>query len=104
MRYTIDYGCGIAYLHTPYDCPEERFYTLANTCFGIRKSIMCCDIVEVEEATCEEFERLEFFGDVYVWREDGARKMLEPWVDEEFDTDYCEECRYHPTEKGGVQE
>ncbi len=103
MKYTIDYGFGTAYLYTPYDCPEKRFYTLADTCFGIRKCIMCCDIVRVEETPCEDFERLEFYGDVYVWREDGARKMLEPWADEEFDTDYCEECRYHPTEKGGAE-
>ncbi len=105
MKYTIDYGFGTAYLYTPYACPEERFYTLANTCFGIRKSILCCYIVRVQETPCEDFERLEFSGDVYVWREDGARKMLEPsWAaDDDFDTDFCEECRYHPTEKGGAE-
>lgn len=38
----------------------------------------------------------EFGGDVYVWREDGARKALEPawFADEEWDTDYCEKCRW----------
>ena len=94
MRYIIDYGFGRAVLYTPHD-PEERFYRLAATCFGIRKSIAGCRIVHVSEAATPEggYERLEFNGDVYVWREDGARKMLKPDLDEEWDTDYCEECR-----------
>jgi hypothetical protein len=103
MKYTINYGFGKAILYTPYDCPEQRFYTLANTCFGIRKSIMCCNIIAIEDKECEDFERLEFNGDVYVWNEDGARKMIEPYPDEEFDTDWCEECRYTPTEKGSAE-
>ncbi len=103
MKYTIDYGYGKAILYTPYDCPEKRFYTLADTCFGIRKSIMGCTIIKAETKACEDFERLEFNGDVYVWNEDGARKMIEPsWAaDDDFDTVFCEKCRYHPAEKGG---
>lgn len=92
MKYTIYYGMGTAILYTPHD-PKERFYTLAGTCFGIRKNIMCCEICKEEEISCEDYERLEFSGDIYVWREDGARKMLEPWPDEDFDTAWCEECR-----------
>ena len=93
MKYTINFGCGIAVLYTPYDC-EERFYTLANTCFGIRKSIMDFIILKTEDIPCSDFERLEFNGDVYVWREDGARKMVEPdWAaDDEWNTDYCNIC------------
>lgn len=99
MKYTIDYGFGEATLYTPYD-GKERFYTLAGTCFGIRKSIMHCVILRAEEIPCEDFERLEFNGDVYVWREDGARKMIAPlWAaDKEWNMDYCEEVRYKPTE------
>ena len=92
-KYTIDYGFGRAVLYTPYDC-EERFYTLAGTCFGIRKSISGCDIIKTEDADIEDFERLEFCGDMYVWREDGARRMLEPYYEEEWDKYFCEECRY----------
>lgn len=99
MKYTIDYGFGEATLYTPYDA-KERFYALANTCFGIRKSIMHCVILKAEDIPCEDFERLEFNGDVYVWREDGARKMVAPlWAaDKEWDMDYCEEVRYKPKE------
>ena len=95
MKYTIDYGFGYAVLYTPYD-PTKRFYQLANTCFGIRKSIMQCVIIKKEDVSCDDFERLEFNGDVYIWREDGARKMLEPkWAaDEDWDVELCEECVY----------
>ena len=101
MKYTIDYGFGEATLYTPYDA-KERFYALANTCFGIRKSIMHCVILKAEDIPCEDFERLEFNGDVYVWREDGARKMVAPlWAaDKEWDMDDCEMVRYKP--KGGL--
>ena len=97
MKYTIDYGFGEATLYTPYDA-KERFYALANTCFGIRKSIMHCVILKAEDIPCEDFERLEFNGDVYVWREDGARKMVAPlWAaDKEWDMDDCEMVRYKP--------
>lgn len=93
-KYRINYGFGVAELYTPYD-PEERFYTLANTCFGIRKSIMCCDILSSEEAPDEPYEKLSFNGDTYIWREDGARKMIEPvyMMDEDWDTYYCDICR-----------
>ena len=95
MKYTIDYGFGDATLYTPYDA-KERFYALANTCFGIRKSIMHCVILKAEDIPCKDFERLEFNGDVYVWREDGARKMVAPlWAaDKEWDMDDCEMVRY----------
>lgn len=95
-RYTIDYGCGIAVLQTPYP-PEERFMTLASTCFGIRKCITKFEILKEEpDKNNTSFESLEFSGDAYIWREDGARKMVAPlWAaDDEWDTDLCEECRY----------
>ena len=99
MKYTIDYGYGEAILYTPYDA-KERFYTLAGTCFGIRKSIMHCVILKAEDIPCEDFERLEFYEDVYVWREDGARKMVAPlWAaDKEWDMDDCEMVRHKPKE------
>lgn len=95
-KYEIDYGCGIAILYTPYQDVEDRFGELAGTCFGIRKSIMYVDVLSEEESNCADFERLEFCGDAYVWREDGARKMVEPsyMADDDWDMDYCEEiCR-----------
>ena len=105
MKYTIDYGFGEATLYTPYDA-KERFYALANTCFGIRKSIMHCVILKAEDIPCEDFERLEFDGDVYVWREDGARKMVAPlWAaDKEWDMDNCEMVRYKPKEADNGKE
>lgn len=100
MKYYIIYGCGTAVLYTPYD-PNERFLQLADTCFGIRKSIMCVDVCKKEDVACDDFERLEFNGDVYIWREDGARKMIAPeWAaDDDWDTDYCEECVYKGVDK-----
>ena len=99
-KYTIYYGFGTAILYTPHD-PEKRFSTLAGTCFGIRKSIMCCKVNKVEESVCDDYERLEFNGDVYVWREDGARKMIEPdWMaDDEWNTDYCDICKWKGTQE-----
>ena len=67
---------------------------LASTCFGIRKNIFCCSIISKEEVECEDFERLEFSGDVYVWDKDGRRKMIEPEEDKEWDDYYCEKCKY----------
>ena len=94
MNYTIDYGFGTAVLYTAYD-PKERFYALANTCFGIRKSIAGCGVLKKEDVPCptQDCERLEFNGDVYIWRTDGARKMLEPHLDDEWDDYYCDECK-----------
>lgn len=94
-KYIINYGFGKAVLYTPHD-PVERFYMLATTCFGIRKSIVCCDVVTAEPARIDDYERLEFGGDAYVWREDGARKMVEPdWAaDAEWNLSYCDECRH----------
>lgn len=99
MKYTIDYGFGEAVLYTPFD-PEERFYALASTCFGIRKSIACCDILKSEEVDISDFERLEFNGDAYVWDKDGRRKMVAPdyMADDGWDDSYSEECRYEVKE------
>jgi hypothetical protein len=93
MKYLIDYGPGYAVLYTPHP-PERRFYELASTCFGIRKSIVTFRIIRQDKEPTPRGaqERLEFNGDVYIWREDGARKMLEPYLDDEWDTEYCEEC------------
>lgn len=94
-KYKINYGFGIATLYTAAKDVENRFYTLANTCFGIRKSIICCNIMQSfdDDRVDQSVEELEFNGDCYVWRNDGARKMLAPWPDEKWDTYYCEECK-----------
>lgn len=97
MKYGINYGFGMASFETPFcDEVESRFYTLANQCFGIRKSITNFEITaEYENYTTKPtdyIEKLEFSGDVYIWREDGAMKMLEPWPDDDWNTDTCEDC------------
>ena len=81
-KYTIDFGFGTATLYTPKKSEvEERFYKLASTCFGIRKSIICCNIVKAEDVECDDYERLEFNGDAYVWNELGQRKCIAPeWM------------------------
>lgn len=101
-RYSIDYGFGTAYLYTSFE-PKERFHTLASTCFGIRKSIMYCKIISENDVKCDDFERLEFNGDVYVWDKLGRRKCLEPkdMADEEWNDAYCEKCRY---KAGGIDD
>ena len=98
-KYKIDYGFGIATLYTVATDVEQRFYTLAGTCFGIRKSIAYCYVMQrmPDDREDQSVEQLEFNGDCYVWRYDGARKMIEPWADDEWDTDYCEECKLMDT-------
>lgn len=101
-KYKIDYGYGIATLYTAEKDVEQRFYTLACTCFGIRKSIAYCNVIQHKHDDREDqsVEQLEFNGDCYIWRDDGARKMLEPWADAEWNTDYCEECKLTDTKEG----
>lgn len=91
-KYRIDCGYGIVYLVTPYD-PEERFPVLANTCFGLRKSWERCDILDVSTVEEDDYERLTWGGDEYIWRMDGARRMVTPFPDKEWDTDYCKKCK-----------
>lgn len=80
--------------YTPSNKPLERFYELASTCFGLRKSIYNAEI-ETSYDLCFPFEndeiieRLEYNGDIYIWRNDGARKMLEPYPDNDWDVSYC---------------
>lgn len=90
MIYTIYYGCGTAELCTKSRKWEERFYHLASQCFGIRKSILCCELIKKDRGypkklDDEEYERLSF-GDVYIWRKDGWRKQIKPtgWEDKEW--------------------
>lgn len=97
-RYVIDYGFGIARFTTPYK-PEMRFYILAGTCFGIRKSILKFEIKGCDEVETDDFERLEFGfspynrGDVYIWNEKGERKMLEPVMEPDWDDSYIDELK-----------
>ena len=84
-KYVIDYKNGIARLYTPSHDWEDRFYTLANQCFGIRKSIDCeyVKLIEMSEINFEpeyyeEYERLEHSGDVIVWNEKGE-KIKSEW-------------------------
>ena len=91
--YLIDYGYGRALLYTPYD-PVERFCTLGNTCFGLRKSIAYCHIINKLDVKYDDFERLEFNGDIYVWDRYGRRKNIYPYHEEEWDEWYSPECIY----------
>lgn len=82
-KYTINYGYGIAYLYTPSDDWESRFYLLANQCFGIRKSIDEPYLIKAEKCGPKyllvgEYERLEHDGDTIVWNEAGE-KIKSEW-------------------------
>lgn len=78
MKYTIDYGFGTAQLYTPSEDWEDRFYELANQCFGIRKSILHAKLalkkdIQPENPLENEYERLEHSGDVIVWNKNGEK-------------------------------
>lgn len=94
-KYIIDYGFERATFYTPAKDVKKRFEVLAGTCFGIRKSIMYVRICEtlLDDREDQRFECLKFSGDCYIWRDDGARQMVEPWPDDKWDTDYCAECK-----------
>ena len=83
MKYVINYGCGRATLYTPHENWEERFMELASQCFGIRKSIMCTELISESKEFYPhpldgEYERLEHNGDVIVWNADGE-KIKSEW-------------------------
>ena len=78
MKCKIDYGFGVATLYIPSKDWENRFYELANQCFGIRKSIMYAKLISSSEENPKnmldgEYERLEHSGDVIVWNENGEK-------------------------------
>lgn len=85
MLYIINYGFGVARLYTPHEDWSARFFTLADQCFGIRKSIKCAQLIdsrmeEPENPLPDEYERLEHDGDVIVWNADGE-KIKSEWDD-----------------------
>lgn len=82
-KYTINYGFGYATLYTPSPDWKGRFYSLAEQCFGIRKSIAFANLCKAEKAEPKwklvgEYERLEHNGDVIVWDEAGE-KIKSEW-------------------------
>lgn len=85
MKYTINYGLGVAKLYTPSKNWENRFYDLANQCFGIRKNILQVELVAKEDTRPKlryegEYERLEHDGDLIVWDKEG-NKIKSEWDD-----------------------
>ena len=83
MKYVIDYEYGIAKLYTPSEDWEDRFYTLADQCFGIRKSIGEVELVKIEDVEPKEkiegeYERLEYKGDLIIWNKEGE-KIKSEW-------------------------
>ncbi len=77
-KYYIAYGFGVAFLYTPSSDPLERFNVLASQCFGIRKCILNPCIIDVSneqplDPLEEEYERLEYNGEVVIWNEKGEK-------------------------------
>lgn len=86
MKYEIDYGFGCAVLYTPSVDWKGRFCDLANQCFGIRKSIMCANLISHEDTEPRqkidgEHERLEHDGDLIIWNKEGE-KIKSEWDDD----------------------
>lgn len=95
-KYIIDYGEGVAILHTPFPV-KERFYTLANSCFSIKNCISRFDILKIEDVPdYKYFETLEFEGKLLAWNEYGARKTIKPMQPNSgrWDNYYCSTCKY----------
>lgn len=96
-RYTIDYQYGIAHLYTPSPHWLSRFEALAHSCWGLRENIG--EIRLLSQCPVEysqlpyEYERLCADGDEYIWRRDGARRMLRPFPDIEWNETFCEKCK-----------
>lgn len=85
MKYTINYGLGVAKLYTPSEDWEGRFYDLANQCFGIRKNILKVELIAKEDSQPKaiyekEYERLAHDGDLIVWDKEG-NKIKSEWDD-----------------------
>lgn len=85
MKYVIDYEYGKAVLYTPSEDWKNRFYDLAEQCFGIRKSIGKVALIsasqeESQNSLKNECERLEHHGDLIVWDKDG-NKIKSEWDD-----------------------
>lgn len=78
MKYKINYEYGTAKLYTPDKDWKERFFALANQCFGIRKSIGEVELIskrdeEPADKLVNEYERLEHNGDIIIWNETGEK-------------------------------
>lgn len=86
MKYTIDYEYGQATLYTPSSDWEDRFFSLANQCFGIRKSIGETTLISSADEPLPEpwsrftgaHEMLMHSGDTIIWNADGE-KILSEW-------------------------
>ena len=83
MKYVIDYEYGIAKLYTSSEDWEDRFYTLADQCFGIRKSIGEVELIKTEDVEPlgkieGEYERLVHSGDLIIWNKEGE-KIKSEW-------------------------
>lgn len=109
-KYTIDYGHGIAVLYTNYP-PRDRFNTLGKSCYELKGKMTDYSVIQAREATKEEIdnlivrhgatentERLEFMDKAYLYREDGARMLVEPIYMGRSDWNmyYCDICKYIP--------
>lgn len=84
----IDYGYGTAKFWGQFDqdTVERAFYRFANQCFGIRKSISRCTILQLDESGIPEpwskmegaTTVLQHSGDTIVWNADGE-KIKSEW-------------------------
>lgn len=83
-KYTIDYEFGVANLWTPVEEPlvVPHFQSLANQCFGIRKSVGITKIISVESSEIPKpwsllkdakYMLTHSGGDIIVWDSDGNK-------------------------------
>lgn len=95
-RYIIDFGFGVATLYTPSKHWAERFKALGPTCYTVEIGTLrlLSEKGGFKPTMWDEHERIEVNGNVYIWRVDGARRMLHPIPDFDWDERWCKTCAY----------
>lgn len=99
----IDYGYGDAKFYTPYSvlafngeydykAVEKRFRLLASTIYGMKVSKFHIYAQGIDED--QKYEMIETKSFTYLWREDGARRLIKPYwkAIDGWNTYYCNIC------------
>jgi len=97
-KYEIDYGDGVGIFITPYKNVKRRFKLLASTCCNTSKitkvdvllKLRCPYFCNDENA----IEGLIIEKNIVVFDRRGARRYISPYHEKEWDTVYCDSCRY----------
>lgn len=91
-KYRIYCGNLTADLITPF-LPEERFWVLLSS-FSSRVPSVRFRVGSIEKCQKDDYERMLIDGFEYIWRWDGARKMISPDESRFWATGFCKLCGY----------